>query len=201
MINSPHLRISRHYRELMKQSDTQADVRDYIRDLHSLRRPAHQKIAQRRPFTASQRKSSVCSATFWIMASPPSPAGDGRRGAQSETARNHDFRCVANNICKPLRCFEMKYFTLAQNRRRRNGLQQTVQDMIKNIVIREDPAQPLSDQEIQARLQEEGIQARAVPSIGSRLKSRHRTCVKFPESAGVAITPPTPPRIRAAAVS
>jgi RNA polymerase sigma-54 factor len=177
----PHLRISRHYRELMKQSDTQADVRDYIRDRIRSGVLLIKSIAQRRQTIYRVATEIVRVQRDFLdhgitHLRPLVMADVARKVKLHETTIS---RCVANKYMQtPQGVFEMKYF-FTPGLKTAGGetvSNKTVQDMIKNIVIREDPAQPLSDQEIQARLQEEGIQ------VTRRTIAKYRLALKIPPS-------------------
>jgi len=74
--------------------------------------------------------------------------------------------------------FELKYF-FTPGIKTADGNEvsnKTVKDMIANLVAREEPTKPLSDQEIVARLKEDGIK------IARRTVAKYRLVLRIPPS-------------------
>ncbi len=177
----PHLRISRQYRELMQQSDTQPEVRDYIRDRIRSGVFLIKSIAQRQQTIYRVAAEIVRVQSDFLDRGiahlrPLVMADVARRVKLHETTIS---RCVANKYMRtPQGVFEMKYF-FTPGLKTAGGAtvsNKTVQDMLQHLVAQEDPAQPLADQEIQARLQQQGIQ------VARRTIAKYRLALKIPPS-------------------
>ena len=158
----PHLRISNTYKDLMSKADSSAEVRDYIRE----------KIRAGKFLIKSlhQRQSTILNIGREIVKRQREFMEKGIPGLRpmtmaqvAEVVGVHETtvsRAVsAKYIETPQGIFEMKYFfTSGIATSDGSGLSNTtVKDMIADMFKREDPAKPLSDQEIVKMLSEKGI--------------------------------------------
>ncbi len=177
----PHLRISRQYRQLMQQSDTQAEVRDYIRDRIRSGILLIKSIAQRQQtiYRVAAEIVRVQSAFLDQGVAHLKPLVMAEVARQVKLHETTVSRCVANKYMQtPQGVLEMKYF-FTPGLKTAGGAavsNKTVQDMIQTMVAHENPAQPLADQEIQARLQQQGIQ------VARRTIAKYRLALKIPPS-------------------
>ncbi len=177
----PHVRISAHYRQLLQDPGTTAEVKSYIREriragafliksIHqrqrTIRRIASeivdaqqdfldQGIAHLRPMTMSEVATKV--------------------GVHETTVS----RTVANKyMTTPRGVFEMKFF-FTPGLRTADGSSvsnKTVQDRIAKLVAEESPADPFSDQAIQEKLEQAGIH------VARRTVAKYRIVLKIPPS-------------------
>lgn len=174
----PHLRIGRHYRQLMEAPDTTPDVKAYIRDKiragvfliksiyqrqNTIYRIALEIVKVQRGFL----DYGVAHLQPLTMAQVA-----GELGIHETTVS----RALANKYMQtPRGLFEMKYFftpgyATADGRRVSNKV---VKDAIAQMVGAEDPAQPLSDQDIQERLKEQGM------DVARRTVAKYRGALKI----------------------
>ncbi|MBC8003139.1 MAG: RNA polymerase factor sigma-54 [Opitutaceae bacterium] len=158
----PHLRISNTYKDLMAQADSSAEVRDYIRE----------KIRAGKFLIKSlhQRQSTILNIAKEIVKRQREFMEKGIPGLRpmtmaqvAEVVGVHETtvsRAVSAKYMEtPQGIYEMKYFfTSGIATSDGSGLSNTtVKDMIADMFKREDPAKPLSDQEIVKMLSEKGI--------------------------------------------
>jgi RNA polymerase sigma-54 factor len=177
----PHVRISNHYRTLMKEKDTTAEVKSYIKErvragafliksIHQRQKTIHkvateiitvQKefldhgIAHLKPLTMSEVADTV--------------------GVHETTVS----RAVSGKyMTTPKGIFEMKYFfsTGLMTADGRSVSNQTIKDMLAKLVANEDPTKPLSDQEILEKLKEDSI------TIARRTIAKYRLVLRIPPS-------------------
>ena len=177
----PHIRISAHYRQLLQDPTTTAEVKSYIREriragafliksIHQRQRTIHriateivnaqqdfldQGIAFLRPMTMAEVAAKV--------------------GVHETTVS----RTVANKyMTTPRGVFELKFF-FTPGLRTSDGSSvsnKTVQDRISRLVAEETPGDPLSDQAIQEKLQQAGI------TVARRTVAKYRIILKIPPS-------------------
>ncbi|MEI8243663.1 MAG: RNA polymerase factor sigma-54 [bacterium] len=177
----PHIRISAHYRQLLQDPGTTAEVKSYIREriragafliksIHQRQRTIHriateivnaqqdfldQGIAHLRPMTMAEVAAKV--------------------GVHETTVS----RTVANKyMTTPRGVFELKFF-FTPGLRTSTGASvsnKTVQDRIAHLVAEEPPADPLSDQAIQEKLELAGIH------VARRTVAKYRIILKIPPS-------------------
>jgi RNA polymerase sigma-54 factor len=177
----PRLRISKQYRSLMNDDTTQQDVRDYIqervRSSAFLIRSIHQrqqtifKIA-----TEIVRVQQDFLANGLSHLKPLTMAEIAGAVGLHETTVS---RAVAGkHMQTPQGTFEMKYFFTPGLKTGDGNVvsNKTVKDAIDQLVAGEDPANPLSDQEILEILTERGIQ------IARRTVAKYRIALKIPPS-------------------
>ena len=177
----PHIRISAHYRQLLQDPGTTAEVKSYIREriragafliksIHQQQRTIQriateivnaqqdfldQGIAFLRPMTMSEVAVKV--------------------GVHETTVS----RTVSNKyMTTPRGVFEMKFF-FTPGLRTTDGASisnKTVQNCIARLVAEESPAEPLSDQAILEKLEQDGIH------VARRTIAKYRIVLKIPPS-------------------
>jgi RNA polymerase sigma-54 factor len=158
----PHLRISNTYKDLMAQSGNTAEVMNYIRE----------KIRAGKFLIKSlhQRQQTILNIGLEIVKRQREFMEKGVAFLKpltmvqvAEVVGVHETtvsRAVSGKyIQTPQGIFEMKYFfTAGIQTSSGEGMSNTsVKDMISEMFRKEDPAKPLSDQEIVKMLQEKGI--------------------------------------------
>ncbi|MDD5483720.1 MAG: RNA polymerase factor sigma-54 [Kiritimatiellae bacterium] len=177
----PRLRISRYYQQLMSGAQSTEEVRKYIMEKvkgalflmksieqrqHTLRRVAVEIIKVQSDFF----DSGVA------FLKPLTMSDVARRIGLHETTV---CRCVANKFMKtPRGVFAMKYFFTPGLKTSDGHLvsNKAIQDLVAGMVAEEDPAHPLSDQEIFERLSARGLQ------IARRTVAKYRLALKIPPS-------------------
>jgi RNA polymerase sigma-54 factor len=177
----PHIRISTHYRRLLEDPQTTAEVKSYIRE--RIRSGAFLiKSIHQRQKTIHRIASEIVNAQQEFLEHgisrlrPMTMAEVASRVGVHETTVS---RTVANKYMKtPVGVFEMKYF-FSPGLRTATGeavSNKTVQDKIAGLVQREDAANPLSDQAIQEILQQQGI------VIARRTVAKYRMALRIAPS-------------------
>jgi RNA polymerase sigma-54 factor len=177
----PHIRISNHYRKLLEDEGTSAEVKSYIRErirsgafliksIHQRQKTIHliasEIVAAQQAFL-EQGISALRPMTMAEVAD--------RVGVHETTVS----RTVANKYMKtPVGVFELKFFFTPGLKTSTGSTisNKTVQDKIEGMIRQEPPANPLSDQTIQDRLQAEGIE------IARRTVAKYRISLKIPPS-------------------
>ena len=177
----PHIRISNHYRRLLEDPKTTAEVKSYIRErirsgafliksIHQRQKTIHRiasEIVQAQQAFLDQGIAHLRPMTMAEVAN--------RVGVHETTVS----RTVANKYMRtPVGVFELKYF-FSPGLRTATGSQisnKSVQDRIDAMVKQEDKASPLSDQAIQERLKAEGIE------IARRTVAKYRLVLRIPPS-------------------
>ena len=177
----PHVRISRHYRKLLSDPNTKAEVKSYIRErirsgafliksIHQRQKTIH-KIATE---IVSSQEGFLDHGVSHLK--PLTMAEVAERVGVHETTVS---RAVAGKYMRtPAGLYEMKYF-FTPGIKTTSGEQvsnKTVKDMIANLVAHEDPDHPLSDQEIVVKLKEKGIK------IARRTVAKYRIVMRIPPS-------------------
>jgi RNA polymerase sigma-54 factor len=158
----PHLRISNIYRKMMAQQDKLGDAKDYIRDKIRAGKFFIKSIHQRQQTIYSTAKIIVEHQREFLdkgltFLKPLTMAQVAAKVGVHETTIS---RAVANKyMLTPQGLYEMKFFfTPGFETTAGTSLSNTsVKEQIAQLVGREDPAKPLSDQEIVAVLREQGI--------------------------------------------
>src|SRR5437660_967528 len=158
----PHLRISNTYKDLMAQSDSSAEVREYIREkiragkflIKSLHQRQQTILNIAREIVKRQREFMDNGVAFL---KPMTMVQVAEVVGVHETTVS---RAVSGKYMQtPQGIFEMKYFfTSGIQTATGEGMSNTsVKDMIAEIFRKEDPNKPLSDQEVVRMLSEKGI--------------------------------------------
>jgi RNA polymerase sigma-54 factor len=158
----PHLHISDHYRQLMSNTATTADVRSYIREKIRAGMFLIKSISQRqqtiyniaREIVGVQREFLEHGITHLRPLTMAEIAG--KVGIHETTVS----RAIANKYMQtPRGTFEMKYFFTPGYKTAdgTNISNKTIKDTIANLVAAEDVHAPLSDQAMVEKLKETGI--------------------------------------------
>jgi len=177
----PRVRISRQYRELMENEGTARDVKDYIRERirsgaflirsieqrqHTIYRIACEIVAKQTEFLdhgVSHLKPLTMAEIATIVGVHETTVSRAVSGKYMQTPRG---------------LFEMKYF-FTPGIRMADGTEvsnKTVKDVIATLVAGEDPKNPMSDQEMMARLKEKGI------PVARRTIAKYRLMLRIPPS-------------------
>lgn len=179
--NLPHIRISNHYRQLMDEASTPADVKDYI--LQKVRSGVFMiKSIQ-------QRQQTIYKIAMEIVKTQTAFLDHGLAHLKPLTMSQvatvvgvHETtvsRAVSGKYMKtPVGVFEMKYF-FAPGFRTEEGKDisnKSVQDMIAKLIGDEDLSNPLSDQELVGKLRAQGV------TIARRTVAKYRIVLRIPPS-------------------
>lgn len=176
--NLPHLRISNHYRQLMEDKSTSADVKEYI--VQKVRSGVFMiKSIQQRQQTLYKIATEIMKAQTAFLDEglahlrPLTMAQVAAIVGVHETTVS---RAVSGKYMQtPVGVFEMKYF-FAPGFRTEEGKDvsnKSVQDMISKLVAEEDRSHPLSDQELVGKLRTQGI------SIARRTVTKYRIVLRL----------------------
>jgi RNA polymerase sigma-54 factor len=158
----PHLRISNTYKDLMAQSDSSAEVRDYIREKIRAGKFLIKSLHQRQQTILNIGKEIVKRQRDFMekgvaFLKPLTMVQVAEVVGVHETTVS---RAVSGKYMQtPQGLFEMKYFfTSGIQTTTGEGMSNTsVKDMIAEIFKKEDPTKPLSDQEVVKMLADRGI--------------------------------------------
>ena len=159
----PHLRISNHYKDLMSQAESSPEVREYIREKIRAGKFLIKSLHQRQQTILNIGKEIV-KRQREFMEKGVSALMPMTMVQVAEVVGVHETtvsRAVSGKyIQTPQGIFEMKYFFTSGIKTSSGvGMSNTsVKDMIDEMVKKEDPAKPLSDEEIVKLLTEKGIQ-------------------------------------------
>jgi RNA polymerase sigma-54 factor len=158
----PHLRISKHYRQLMESPETANEVKSYIRDKVRAGAFLIKSIGQRQQtiYRIAAEIVKVQRDFFeqGVTALRPLTMAEvaGVLGIHETTVS----RAIANKYMQtPRGTFEMKYF-FTPGLKTADGKDisnKTIKDTNSQMIANEDPAHPLSDQDMVAGLAESGI--------------------------------------------
>jgi RNA polymerase sigma-54 factor len=179
--NLPHVRISKHYRDLLADPNTKPEVKSYIRErIRSgafLIKSIHQrqKTIYRIASEIVQVQSDFLDRGIAEL-KPLTMAEVATRVGVHETTVS---RAVsAKYMQTPVGMFEMKYFFTPGIKTANGGeiSNKTVKDIIANLVADEESEKPLSDQDIMARLKEQGI------NVARRTIAKYRLMLRIPPS-------------------
>jgi RNA polymerase sigma-54 factor len=159
----PHIRISRHYRDLMEDPSTTREVKEYVRD--KIRSGAFliKSIHQRQATIHKVATEIVTRQTPFLdngisQLVPMTMSDVARSVGVHETTVS---RTVSGKYIRtPSGIFEMKFFFTPGIKTDAGGelSNKTVKDMIDLLVDSEDSSKPYSDQEILEHLKAKGIQ-------------------------------------------
>lgn len=174
----PHLRISRSYRDLLGEAGRAEDVRTYLRDkirsgkflIKSIQQRQQTILAIAREIVARQRaflEEGVHALVPMTMAQVAEAVG------VHETTVS---RAIAGKtVATPQGIFEMKFFFTTGYRTSAGAevSNTSVKDAIAALIRGEDARKPLSDQQIVARLKDDGLEV------------ARRTVAKYREALGI----------------
>ncbi len=158
----PHLRISNAYKDMMSQSGSNAEVRDYIRDKIRAGKFLIKSLQQRQQ-TILNIGNEIVKRQREFMDKGVAFLRPMTMVQVAEVVGVHETtvsRAVSNKyIQTPQGVFEMKYFfTSGIQTDSGGGISNTsVKDMVADMFKNENSSKPLSDQEIVKMLKEKGI--------------------------------------------
>jgi RNA polymerase sigma-54 factor len=170
----PHLRISNTYKDLMSQGQNSAEVRNYIREKIRAGKFLIKSLHQRQQ-TILNIAREIVNRQRDFMEKGVSALKPLTMVQIAEVVGVHETtvsRAVSGKYMQtPKGVFEMKYFfTAGIQTASGDGMSNTsVKDMIDEIFKNENPAKPLSDQEVVRMLQGKGI------VIARRTVAKYRT--------------------------
>jgi RNA polymerase sigma-54 factor len=157
----PQLRISNVYKDLMSQTDSTTEVRDYIRDKIRAGKFLIKSLQQRQQTLLNIGKEIVTRQREFMekgvaYLKPMTMVQVAEAVGVHETTVS---RAVSNKYIEtPQGVFEMKYFFTSGIQTAAGGVSNTsVKDMVAEMFARENPGKPLSDQEIVKMLGDKGI--------------------------------------------
>ena len=159
----PHLRISNSYKDLMSQAGSSAEVREWIREKIRAGKFLIKSLHQRQSTILNIAKEIVKRQSEF-MEKGPAFLKPMTMVQVAEVVGVHETtvsRAVSGKYMEtPQGLFEMKYFfTSGIKTASGEGMSNTsVKGMIDEMVKKEDPSKPLSDEEIVKLLTEKGIQ-------------------------------------------
>jgi RNA polymerase sigma-54 factor len=159
----PHLRISNSYKDLMSQAESSAEVREWIREKIRAGKFLIKSLHQRQTTILNIAKEIVKRQSEF-MDKGPAFLKPMTMVQVAEVVGVHETtvsRAVSGKYMQtPQGLFEMKYFfTSGIKTATGEGMSNTsVKGMIDEMVKKEAPSKPLSDEEIVKLLQEKGIQ-------------------------------------------
>ena len=177
----PHIRISNHYRALLKDKNAKPEVKAYIREKIKSGIFLIKGIEQRQR-TIYRIASEIVKVQTEFLDHGISNLKPMTMAEVAKTVGVHETtvsRAVSGKYMKtPSGIFEIKYF-FTPGIKTANGQEisnKTVKDIIANMVAKEDPSSPLSDQQIVEYLKKEGI------TIARRTVAKYRTILHIPPS-------------------
>ncbi len=177
----PHLRISRHYRQLMENPATTTEVKSYIRDRLRASTFLLKSIDQRQK-TIYKISAEIVRYQTPFLEHGVSHLKPLTMSTVADAVGVHETtvsRAVNQKYMRtPVGTYELKYFftpglTTADGSSISN---KTVKDMIATMVAEEDLAKPLSDQAIMETLKEAGVK------VARRTVAKYRIVLKIPPS-------------------
>ncbi len=174
----PHLHISNHYRKLMEDESTTAEVKSYIREKVRNGMFLIKSINQRQQTIFNIATEIVLVQKDFLehgvtQLRPLTMAQVAEKVGIHETTVS---RAIANKYMQtPRGTYEMKYF-FTPGYKTEDGQSvsnQTIKDAIQQLVEAEDPAHPLSDQAIVGKLKEKGYK------VARRTVAKYRDALKI----------------------
>ena len=159
----PHLRISNAYKDIMSQAESSAEVREWIREKIRAGKFLIKSLHQRQE-TILNIAREIVNRQREFMEKGVSALKPMTMVQVAEVVGVHETtvsRAVSGKyIQTPQGVFEMKYFfTSGIKTASGAGMSNTsVKEIINEMIEKEDPAKPLSDEEIVKQLTEKGIQ-------------------------------------------
>lgn len=179
--NVPQLKISKTYLDLLENPDTPKETRDYIREKLLSGKMLIRSLEQRQS-TLRRIAQVIIDSQYDFFAKgieylrPLTMLQVADKLGLHETTIS---RAISNKyIQTPYGLFEFKFFFTGgyQTGEGDELSSRSVKEMIRDIISREDPAKPLSDNKISAMLEEKG------------LKVARRTVAKYREELGIPAT-------------
>ena len=177
----PFIHISKHYRRMLEDPNVNAETKSYIRERIRAGAFLIRSIHQRQETIRRIAQEIVDAQSDFLRKGieflhPMTMAEVAAKVGVHETTVS---RTVANKYMKTdVGVFEMKYF-FTPGLKTSDGStvsNKSVQELICKLVGQEDPASPLSDQNIEVALKEQGI------TVARRTIAKYRGILKIPPS-------------------
>ena len=178
----PRIRISRHYRRLLEDPAVDAETKSYIRKRVRAGLELQRSLFHRQR-TITRIAAEIVAAQQAFFDHGPSrlrPMIMGEIAGRVGTHETTVSRAVANkHIRTPRGIFELKYFFTPAVRTESGEVlsNRAVQERIAAMIAAEDPAKPLSDNDLHDLLRAEGI------PFARRTVTKYRRLLKVPPSA------------------
>jgi len=177
----PHIRISKHYREMLGNPAVSAKDKSYIRErIRSAAFFINSKYQRQETIRKiSQVIVDTQSAFFDQGVSALRPLTMSEVANQVKMHETTVSRTVSGKyIQTPRGVFELKYFFAAGLKTADGGSvsNKSIRDLLKQLVEAEDPSEPLSDQAIKAKLKEKGM------TVARRTIAKYRGILKIAPS-------------------
>jgi RNA polymerase sigma-54 factor len=177
----PHIRISRQYRRLLRDAETKPEVRKYVQE--RIRSGAFLiKSIHQRQKTIQRIAQEIVDRQTDFLDHGVARLKPMTMSQVAETVGVHETtvsRAVSGKYMRtPSGLFEMKYF-FTPGIKTADGVEvsnETVKDMIAQMVANEDPNKPLSDQTIMAELKDKGV------NVARRTVAKYRLVLHIPPS-------------------
>ena len=177
----PHVRISNHYKRLLQDPNTKPEVKTYVQE--RIRSGAFMiKSIHQRQRTIHRIATEIVSAQTAFLDHGVSHLKPLTMSTIAEKVGVHETtvsRAVSGKYMKtPSGLYELKYFFTPGIKTDDGGQvsNKTVKDMIAGLVSNENPASPLSDQDIMEALKKRNI------NIARRTIAKYRLMLKIPPS-------------------
>ncbi len=177
----PHLRISRHYRRLMENRETTAEVKSYIRDRLRASTFLIKSIDQRQK-TIYKIADEIVRIQYDFLEHGVSHLKPLTMSTVADAVGVHETtvsRAVNQKYMRtPIGTYELKYF-FTPGITTQDGTSisnKSVKDMIAQLVAEEDLDKPLSDQAIMEKLKQTGV------DVARRTVAKYRIVLKIPPS-------------------
>lgn len=174
----PRIRISKHYKELMANADTPAEVRSYIRDKIRAGTLLVRSIDQRQQ-TINRIATEIVRVQAGFFEKGISQLQPLTMNQVAEVLGVHETtvsRATSNKYMQtPVGMFEMKYFftTGVKQADGQTVSNESIKDALARIIAGENPLKPFSDSALVKKLQEKG------------LKVARRTVAKYREQMNI----------------
>jgi RNA polymerase sigma-54 factor len=175
----PHIRISKHYRKLLEDPSVSAETKSYIRERIRagafLIRSIHQRQETIREIAQAIVDAQTAFLTDGISALRPMTMTE-----VAQVVKKHETtvsRTVSNKyMSTPRGVFEMKYFFTAglKTTSGESVSNKSIRDKIRQMIEKEDPAEPLSDKAIVEAFAKQGV------TIARRTVAKYRGLLKIP---------------------
>ena len=177
----PHLRISKHYRNLMESASTAPDVKQYI--MEKIRSGAFLiKSIHQRQQTIRNIAEEIVKVQEGFLEKGVAHLRPLTMSAVADVLDIHETtvsRAVSGKYMQtPQGVYEMKYFFTPgfQTAGGEAVSNKSIKERIDQLIAREDPAKPLSDQAIARRLKDEGV------AVARRTVAKYREELQHPPS-------------------
>jgi len=177
----PKLRISQFYRKLLENPDTPDETKNYIKQKLTGGKMLIKSITQRQS-TIKQIAEVIVDSQYDFLKQGIEHLHPMTMQQVADKLGIHETtvsRAIANKYLKtPFGLFEFKYFftTGYQSQDGEELSSKSVMEKIRDIIAREDPAKPLSDQKLTEILREQGL------PVARRTVAKYREEMDIPSS-------------------